>query len=99
MKTVLLLRTDGMGRAEGDLPRTLVAKYLSLLADKEPLPAAMCFYTDGVKLAVKGSPVLEQLRVLEYGYPIKVAVTQYDSPEIDLPEDIERVEAILGNDS
>ena len=38
---------------------------------------------------------LEQLRVLEYGYPIKVAVTQYDSPEIDLPEDIERVEAGL----
>lgn len=38
---------------------------------------------------------LEQLRVLEYGFPIKVAVTPYDSPEIDLPEDIERVEAIL----
>nr|WP_320192066.1 3-deoxy-manno-octulosonate cytidylyltransferase [uncultured Desulfobacter sp.] len=38
---------------------------------------------------------LEQLRVLEYGFPIKVAVTQYDSPEIDLPEDIERVEAAL----
>ncbi|NWH04431.1 3-deoxy-manno-octulosonate cytidylyltransferase [Desulfobacter latus] len=38
---------------------------------------------------------LEQLRVLEYGYPIRVAVTQYDSPEIDLPEDIERVEAGL----
>jgi len=38
---------------------------------------------------------LEQLRVLEYGFPIKVAVTQYDSPEIDLPEDIERVEATL----
>ena len=38
---------------------------------------------------------LEQLRVLEYGFPIKVVVTQYDSPEIDLPEDIERVEATL----
>ena len=34
---------------------------------------------------------LEQLRVLEYGYRIKVAVTKYDSPEIDLPQDIERL--------
>lgn len=38
---------------------------------------------------------LEQLRVLEYGFKIKVVVTQYDSPEIDLPEDIKRIEAKL----
>jgi 3-deoxy-manno-octulosonate cytidylyltransferase (CMP-KDO synthetase) len=36
---------------------------------------------------------LEQLRVLEFGYKIKVVITQYDSPEIDLPEDIKRIEA------
>jgi 3-deoxy-manno-octulosonate cytidylyltransferase (CMP-KDO synthetase) len=35
---------------------------------------------------------LEQLRALEYGYPIKVVVTEYDSPEVDLPEDIVRIE-------
>lgn len=35
---------------------------------------------------------LEQLRVLEFGYKIKVVVTPYDSPEIDLPEDIKRIE-------
>ncbi len=38
---------------------------------------------------------LEQLRVLEYGYKIKVVVTEHDSPEIDLPEDIKRIEAKL----
>lgn len=38
---------------------------------------------------------LEQLRVLEYGYKIKVVVTRHDSPEIDLPEDIKRIEAML----
>ena len=38
---------------------------------------------------------LEQLRILEYGYAIKVVVTPYDSPEIDLPEDIARIEARL----
>lgn len=38
---------------------------------------------------------LEQLRVLEFGYRIKVVITSYDSPEIDLPEDIKRIEATL----
>lgn len=41
---------------------------------------------------------LEQLRVLEHGYKIRVVVTEYDSPEVDLPEDIERIERILLND-
>jgi sulfur relay (sulfurtransferase) complex TusBCD TusD component (DsrE family) len=54
-----------MGQAEGELPLTLIAKYLSLVADQEPLPAAICLYTEGVKLAVKGSPVVAQLRALE----------------------------------
>ena len=38
---------------------------------------------------------LEQLRVLEFGYKIRVVITAYDSPEIDLPEDIERIEIRL----
>jgi len=38
---------------------------------------------------------LEQLRVLEFGYKIKVVITEHDSPEIDLPEDIKRIEAKL----
>jgi len=31
----------------------------------EPLPKVICFYTDGVKLACDGSPVLEELAQLE----------------------------------
>ena len=38
---------------------------------------------------------LEQLRALEYGHRIKVVITPYDSPEVDLPEDIPRVEDLL----
>jgi len=38
---------------------------------------------------------LEQLRALEYGHKIKVIVTDYDSPEVDLPEDIARVEKAM----
>lgn len=38
---------------------------------------------------------LEQLRALEYGHRIRVVVTPFDSPEVDLPEDIARIEAML----
>ncbi len=34
---------------------------------------------------------LEQLRALENGFPIAVTVTQYDCPEVDTPEDLERI--------
>ena len=34
---------------------------------------------------------LEQLRVLENGYRIRVIVTEFDSPEIDCPEDLDRL--------
>ena len=40
---------------------------------------------------------LEQLRVLEHGLPIRVVVTPYDSPEVDLPEDIPRIEDLMRN--
>lgn len=38
---------------------------------------------------------LEQLRALEHGHRIKVVVTPYDSPEVDLPEDVGRIEKLL----
>ncbi|MBF0202070.1 MAG: 3-deoxy-manno-octulosonate cytidylyltransferase [Desulfamplus sp.] len=44
---------------------------------------------------LEGIEKLEQLRVLEYGFSIKVVITGHDSPEVDLPEDIPRIEALL----
>ena len=38
---------------------------------------------------------LEQLRVLEYGYKIKVVETMHDSVEVDTPEELARVRDIL----
>ena len=35
---------------------------------------------------------LEQLRAIEFGYKIKVVITEFDSPEVDHPEDITRIE-------
>jgi 3-deoxy-manno-octulosonate cytidylyltransferase (CMP-KDO synthetase) len=38
---------------------------------------------------------LEQLRALEFGHRINVVVTPYDSPEVDLPSDIRRIERLI----
>ncbi len=38
---------------------------------------------------------LEQLRALEFGYTIRVVLTDYDSVEVDTPQDLIRVEQLL----
>lgn len=63
--TVILVTSYGMGKADEQLQLTLIAKYLELLLQNKSLPAAMCFYTDGVRLVCEGSPILEKLRSLE----------------------------------
>lgn len=63
--TVLLFTRYGMGQAPEGLQATLVAKYLSVTLESGILPAKVLFYTEGVKLACEGSPVLEQLKSLE----------------------------------
>jgi len=39
---------------------------------------------------------LEQLRALEYGYPIRVVETSYRVVGVDTPEDLARVREVLG---
>lgn len=42
---------------------------------------------------------LEQLRALEHGYRIKVIESKWDSPEVDLPGDIENIERIINEEN
>ncbi len=63
--TVILITRNGMGKAEPALQLKLITTYLKLLDENNILPGAICFYTEGVRLVVTGSPVLEQLQSLQ----------------------------------
>ncbi len=64
-ETVILVTRNGMGEADPALQIKLINTYFTLLDENNILPAAICFYTDGVRLVVDGSPVLEPLKSLE----------------------------------
>jgi sulfur relay (sulfurtransferase) complex TusBCD TusD component (DsrE family) len=61
----VMITRSGMGSADAELEHKLMRTWLKVIAENGQLPGALCFYTDGVKLAVEGSPVLEELRRLE----------------------------------
>jgi intracellular sulfur oxidation DsrE/DsrF family protein len=63
--TVILITRNGMGEAMPELQIMLISTYFNLLDENNILPAAICFYTEGVKLVVEGSPVLNSLKSLE----------------------------------
>jgi selenium metabolism protein YedF len=63
--TVILLTNDGMGNADSELQHRLIRAYLTLLNEYNMLPSVICFFTQGVKLVVEGSPVLDLLSSLE----------------------------------
>ena len=63
--TVILVTRNGMGSGDAALQLKLMGTWLNLLLEEGNLPSAICFYTDGVRLAVEGSPVLDELKALE----------------------------------
>ncbi len=79
--------------ARDDLPGTFpVYKHLGVYAYR-------CHFLDLFRNLPLGRleqlEKLEQLRALEYGHRIKVVITPYDSPEVDLPEDITKIEMLI----
>lgn len=63
--SIILIPKNGMGAADLALQHKLISTYLKLLNEHDYLPAAICFYTEGVKLATEGSTVIEVLKALE----------------------------------
>jgi len=67
-------------------------KHLGVYAYRKRFLDVFCTLETGLLERIEQ---LEQLRALEHGYPIRVVQTEHDSPEVDLPSDIGRIEAVL----
>ncbi len=64
-QTVFVFTRNGLGDGPIELQQKLSVKFLQLNLEAGTLPAKILFYTDGVKLACEGSPVLDSLQALK----------------------------------
>ncbi len=62
---VIVLSENKMGRGNDELGYVLVRAFLHTIAEQSQKPDVMIFYNTGVKLAVQGSEVLDDLKALE----------------------------------
>ncbi len=85
--TVILVTQAGMGSTESTLQHKLLKTYLGLLNNSGLSPAAICFYADGVKMVVEGSPVLDELRAIE-GKGIRLIVCNTCLNDLGLHEQL-----------
>ena len=63
--TILVFTRNGLGDAPAELQQRLAVRFLQLNLDANTLPAKILFYTEGVKLACEGSPVVDELKALK----------------------------------
>jgi selenium metabolism protein YedF len=65
MEKVVILNSDKLGQGDEKLGERLMGNFLRTLLNAERKPQILVFYNSGVKLAAKGSSVLETLQSLE----------------------------------
>jgi len=63
-RQVLLITSQHMGRGDDELGAILIRSFIHVLGEIESAPDAVILYNSGVKLAVEGSPLVDELRAL-----------------------------------
>jgi selenium metabolism protein YedF len=62
---VIAISSDRMGRGNDELGYVLIRSFIHTILSLEPLPQTVIFYNTGVKLTVKDSEVLDDLKELQ----------------------------------
>lgn len=76
MKKLVLISSDKMGEGDEEIGKIMMKKFINGLVGLDEKPEKLAFYGLGVKLAAKGSPVLDALLSLEnMGVDIMCCVT------------------------
>ena len=65
VKVALIIDRFGMGNAPEELSHTLLKNYLTLIISEQRIPAYICMYGEGVKVACKNSGFTDELVKLE----------------------------------
>lgn len=63
--TLVQVTADGMGTSGPELGHRLLRTYLTLLLENGTLPGAMAFYSEGVRMLCRGSPLFDVLQQVE----------------------------------
>lgn len=75
-RALVVITSAGMGHGTDELRIKLLRSYFRLLIESGTLPGAIALYTEGVRLACTGSPVLDELNQLaEARIPIILCMT------------------------
>jgi len=75
-------------------PAAAYFKHLGFYAYRMSFLTAFSSLPEG---RLEAAEKLEQLRALENGFRIRVVETEYDSPEVDTPADVARVEELISS--
>jgi selenium metabolism protein YedF len=62
---VIVISANTMGRGNDELGSVLIRAFLHTVAEQSPKPDVMIFYNTGVKLAIQGSEIIDDLKKLE----------------------------------
>jgi selenium metabolism protein YedF len=62
---VVVISSDRMGKGDDELGDVLIRGFIHTLTELDEFPESLIFYNAGVKLAVKDSPVVDDLLFLE----------------------------------
>jgi selenium metabolism protein YedF len=62
---IIIISSDRMGRGNDELGGVLIRSFMHTLLTLNPVPGVLIFYNTGVKLVIRDSEVLDDLRQLE----------------------------------
>ncbi|MHC4923850.1 MAG: DsrE family protein [Planctomycetota bacterium] len=63
--TLVMVRGPGLGEGPDELRSRVFGTWTKIVLENGDPPAAIAFYTEGVRLCCEGSPVLDELRAME----------------------------------
>jgi hypothetical protein len=87
---VVLVRQNGLGVVPQDqeFAASMFETFLHTLESQPVKPVAICFYTDGVRLACKGSPVIFALRLIQ-GMGVRIVLCSSCLERLGLKDNVE----------